>query len=133
MMSAWNQSNIKAAGSNTSAVPERRSRPAAAPDMVAAVKPGAQKRSLISINRHLAGRALLARMDWIRCRLAFMIGPVAVALACSSSARAQELTLGGTGGSLATMRILGDAFSKANPGTRLKIVPSLGSTGGIEA
>ena len=46
---------------------------------------------------------------------------------------AETLTLGGTGTDLATMRILGEAFGKLSPPTRLEIQPSIGSSGGIKA
>jgi len=51
-------------------------------------------------------------------------------------AKAQAETLvrvGGTGAALGTMKLLGRAFEKANPGTKVQIVPSLGSAGGIKA
>ncbi len=47
--------------------------------------------------------------------------------------RAAELTLGGTGADLEAMRLLADAFEKANPGTTVEVLPSLGSGGGVKA
>ena len=49
------------------------------------------------------------------------------------SGQAADLTLGGTGGDLGTMRMLGEAFEKTNPGTTFEVLPSLGSGGGIRA
>lgn len=59
-----------------------------------------------------------------------------VVVACTAyphSARAEQIRIGGTGGALATMRILGDAYQKAQPGARIIVVPNLGSSGGIKA
>lgn len=54
-----------------------------------------------------------------------------VTLPCGVAA--ETLTLGGTGTDLATMRILGEAFRKVSPQTRLEVQPSIGSSGGIKA
>jgi phosphate transport system substrate-binding protein len=53
-------------------------------------------------------------------------GPVA-------SVRADEIKLGGTGTALATMQMLADAYAKAHPDTRITVLRSLGSNGGIKA
>ena len=47
--------------------------------------------------------------------------------------QAADLTLGGTGADLETMRLLADAFENANPGTIVEVLPSLGSGGGVKA
>lgn len=58
---------------------------------------------------------------------------VIAAVACLSHARADEIKIGGTGAGLATMRLLADAFVKTHSDTRIDILPSLGSSGGIKA
>ncbi len=45
----------------------------------------------------------------------------------------QVLTIGGVGSSLGTMEALARAFESVNPGIRVRVLPSLGSTGGINA
>ena len=51
----------------------------------------------------------------------------------SAAVAAEVLKIGGTGGDLGTMRQLGNAFEKANPGVTIEVLPSLGSGGGIRA
>jgi len=53
--------------------------------------------------------------------------------AISSAAAADEIKIGGTGAALGTMRLLADEFSASNPETRVVILSSLGSKGGIRA
>lgn len=48
-------------------------------------------------------------------------------------AGADELRIGGTGAALGTMQVLGEAFGATHPDIKIKIVPSLGTTGGIRA
>ncbi len=50
-----------------------------------------------------------------------------------TAATAETLKIGGTGGDLGTMRILGDAFEKANSSVKVSVLKSLGSGGGISA
>ena len=47
--------------------------------------------------------------------------------------QAADLTLGGTGGALGAMKMLGARFTENNPGDSVKVLPSLGSGGGIKA
>lgn len=51
-----------------------------------------------------------------------------------SSAIAEEvLKMGGVGSVLGSMKLVAEAFEKSNPGIKVQILPSLGSTGGIKA
>lgn len=43
------------------------------------------------------------------------------------------IRVGGAGTGLGVVKILGEAFEKTHPGTRIKIQPNLGSSGGIKA
>ena len=54
-----------------------------------------------------------------------VLAPIAV--------HAQTLQIGGTGGGLATLRQLGDAFVAETPGMSVTVLPSLGSNGGLRA
>jgi phosphate transport system substrate-binding protein len=55
-------------------------------------------------------------------------------LSCAAvAAPAQDLKIGGTGAGLATMRLLGEAFARQNPGVTIEVLPSLGSGGGVKA
>jgi phosphate transport system substrate-binding protein len=51
----------------------------------------------------------------------------------SRSAVAETIRISGTGGATGTMRILGEAFRKSNPGIRVDILPGMGSSGGVKA
>jgi len=48
-------------------------------------------------------------------------------------ALAETVRISGTGGAIGGMRLLAEAFRKAEPGVNLVILPSLGSSGGIRA
>lgn len=48
-------------------------------------------------------------------------------------AAADELRIGGTGSGLGTIQLLGAAFAATHPDIKIKIVPNLGSSGGIQA
>ncbi len=45
----------------------------------------------------------------------------------------ETLTVGGTGSALGTIKILGEAFEKLHPGIKVNILPSLGSSGAVDA
>ncbi|MEW6720400.1 MAG: substrate-binding domain-containing protein [Thermodesulfobacteriota bacterium] len=51
----------------------------------------------------------------------------------AAPAAADSLTITGNGGSLAAVRLLADAYMKANPETRLEVLPVVGTTGGVRA
>ncbi len=63
---------------------------------------------------------------------AMMTCLLAVALS-SVSVRAEEIKIGGTGAALGTMKILAQAFKMQMPTVTVKVIPSLGSGGGIKA
>lgn len=48
-------------------------------------------------------------------------------------ALADTISVGGTGSAMGIMQLLGDAFSKLNPEHKIRILPSLGTSGGIQA
>lgn len=52
----------------------------------------------------------------------------------SPAAQAEDLIrVGGAGTGLGVVKILAGAFEKAHPGTKIKVLPNLGSSGGIKA
>lgn len=46
---------------------------------------------------------------------------------------AADIVLGGAGAAIGTMQALGAEYTKSNPGTRVKVLPSLSTSGGIKA
>lgn len=73
------------------------------------------------------------RRTWSRILL-FIIIITHVSLTWPAAVLAKErLMIGGVGSALASMKILGKAFEKSHRGMKIKILPSLGSTGGIKA
>ena len=51
----------------------------------------------------------------------------------SRSAGAETIRIAGTGGAMETMRLLGEAFRKHNPGIRVEMLPGMGSSGSVKA
>ena len=62
-------------------------------------------------------------------------GTLAAALLLSGMAMtiAAEIRIGGAGTALGTMREIGAAYTKANPDTKVTVLPSLGAIGGLHA
>lgn len=58
---------------------------------------------------------------------------VLITVPASTTYASEVLKLGGSGSCLAVMQRLADAFQQAHPGVQIKIMPSLGSSGGIKA
>lgn len=55
-------------------------------------------------------------------------------LVAAGAARAEEVvTVGGAGTAMGTMQLLKNAFEKKHPGIRVKVLPSLGSSGAVKA
>jgi phosphate transport system substrate-binding protein len=67
----------------------------------------------------------------VRYRAAAVLA--ALLVSGSRVAAAETIRISGTGGAIGTMRILGEAFQKANPGIRVDISPGIGSSGSIKA
>jgi phosphate transport system substrate-binding protein len=58
---------------------------------------------------------------------------LALTIPATAMAQAQEVRIGGTGAALGTMELLGLAYAKTQPQTRIIVLPSIGSGGGIKA
>lgn len=58
---------------------------------------------------------------------------LAVIFPGTGMAQTDDIRIGGTGGALATVQQLADAYAKISPGVRITVLPSLGSGGGIKA
>ena len=59
---------------------------------------------------------------------------LALVLCAQAPAAGQEtLRIGGVGSALGTIRLVSDAFEKSHPGMKVRVLPSLGSSGGIKA
>src|SRR5512137_2326936 len=73
-------------------------------------------------------------MRVILCRWVVLLRAVCFLALMPALAGAQEtVRVGGVGTALGVMRIIAGAFEAANPGIRVQVVPSLGSSGGIKA
>lgn len=69
--------------------------------------------------------------SFMACRVCTVLAAIGMLLI--NPAQGQEIKIGGTGNALGTMRLLGDAYTKANPGVKITILSSLGSSGAIKA
>jgi len=66
-------------------------------------------------------------------RVAAAMGLILAAVFLSSAFAAEEIKIGGSGTGLGTMKLLAEAYQKKHPGIKIRILPSLGSSGGIKA
>lgn len=62
-----------------------------------------------------------------------LAGLVFMVLLFSTSAQAKVIKVGGTGGALGTMKLLAETYQSTHPEAKIKVLPSLGSGGGIKA
>ena len=60
-------------------------------------------------------------------------GTFIVGLLLSLPAAAEQIRIGGTGSGVGGMRLLAEAFMRAEPGVEVTVLPALGSPGGISA
>lgn len=65
------------------------------------------------------------------CRAALLAGVAAGLLPCAQAG--EVVRIGGSGTLLGTMQILGDAYEKNHPQTKIVVVANLGSSGGMHA
>lgn len=66
-------------------------------------------------------------------RRSLITAPLSLLLFNGATVHAQEIKIGGTGAALATMQVMAQAFAKLHPETKVTVLPSLGSGGGIKA
>lgn len=66
-------------------------------------------------------------------RILFLIPAICILLLPAAALAGECVKIAGTGAAMAAMKIMGQAFEKAYPDVTVKIIPSLGSSGGIKA
>jgi phosphate transport system substrate-binding protein len=68
-------------------------------------------------------------------KMAIISVVMSAVLALATSVQAGDIVVrvGGAGSGLGAMKFLADVYEKSHPGTKIKILPSLGSSGGITA
>lgn len=67
------------------------------------------------------------------CTTAGIMALLAGLLCCSPASAGEVIEVGGTGSALGSVRLLGAAFEKSNPGVRVHVQPSIGSGGAVRA
>ena len=70
---------------------------------------------------------------WMTCTIRAVAVLSVLLVSGSRSAVAEAIRISGTGGAMETMRILGEAFRKTHPDTRIVLFQGMGSSGGIKA
>ena len=65
--------------------------------------------------------------------ITLLFATLSVALYCGKAEAETTVRIGGTGSSLAAIKVLAKAYMKEHPDTVVKVAPSLGSGGGISA
>ncbi|MDD5175890.1 MAG: substrate-binding domain-containing protein [Sterolibacterium sp.] len=75
----------------------------------------------------------MLRVEKLAWREVLVFSCAFLLLAISGTTRAEELRIGGTGTAIGTLRLLAAEYSEKHPETRIRIVPNLGSSGGIKA
>lgn len=71
-------------------------------------------------------------MTLMLASLAFLLAGAAPQAADVADVKS-AIKIGGTGCSLGSLKLLGEAFEKSRPGVKVVLVPGLGTTGGIKA
>jgi phosphate transport system substrate-binding protein len=88
---------------------------------------------LIALDTDTEGKIMNALSRNLRLAKTLLI---ALIMSCALSAAAQAtevVRIGGAGAGLGVMKSLALAFEKSHPGTKVRVLPSLGSSGGIKA
>lgn len=66
-------------------------------------------------------------------RILIPVGASIFLFAGYTNSSAESLRMGGTGAGLQLLELIGEAYAASNPGVTVEIVPSLGTSGGIQA
>jgi len=80
---------------------------------------------LSSSGRHHKGKPML--------EVVFRITLSLLLVFTAARAGADEIKIGGAGPAVGTMRLLGEAYTRLHPLTKVNVLPSLGSAGGVRA
>lgn len=62
-----------------------------------------------------------------------VVSSILLIVPTTSIAQAQEILIGGTGSALGTMHLLAQSYEKVQPDVKIRVMPSMGSGGGIKA
>jgi len=76
---------------------------------------------------------MLKKFGYFSVVLARIVVVASLSIVFLSHAYSETIKIGGTGSGIGTMKLLGDTFIKVYPQHDVKVLPSLGSSGGIRA